>query len=126
MASIPTLFGTPVIGEAALSAANTNRDGTGTIVSVITGASGGTKITMIEANCTVTNVAGTIRLYISDGTTTRLWRELPTTATTVSATQPGAHVEIATPHFVLPSGYILRASTEKAEAWNVHAFGGTA
>jgi hypothetical protein len=119
---------TPVVGLAQVSAANTNRDGTGTLVNVLTGAANGTRIHKITIHAAVTTTAGMVRLFIFDaGSITRLWKEIAILAITVSATVKG-HEEIielfGEDALHLPSGYILKASTHNAEAINVIAEGG--
>lgn len=117
----------PVMGLAQVTAANTNRDGTGTIVTVLTGAANGTRIHKIIVYATVTTTAGMVRLFITGGGVTRLWREIAIPAVTVSATVM-AHSEIielfGEDALHLPSTYILKASTHNAEAINVIAEGG--
>ena len=114
-----------VIAQAAISAANTNLDGTGTIVTVATGATDGTRIDQITIKAEVATTAGMVRLFIDDGGGLELWREEAVSVTTPTATVKSFAVTIdltSTP-LILPSTYILAASTEKAEAFNVFAFG---
>lgn len=118
---------TPVIGVGQVSAANTNRDGTGTIVSLITGGTDGTRIHRITVTAAVTTTAGMVRFYIDNGVNVRLWREVAVTAITVSATVKAFTETINLPDeyaLVLPSGYELQASTHNAEAINIIVEGG--
>ncbi len=118
---------TPHVGMVAISTANTGRDGSGTIGTVLAAATDGTRITRIVIKATVTTTAGTIRLFIHDGANYFLWREIATTAITVSATQPAFEYILylyGEAAIVPPSGYSLRASTEKAENYNIIAEGG--
>lgn len=121
---------TPIVGAAAISTANTNRDGTGTIGTVITGGTEGTRISRITVKATVTTTAGMVRLYIGDDAGTpniRLWREIVVTAITVAAATAGfVYVMNLTGEsaLILPPNYTLRASTHNAEAFNVFAEGG--
>jgi hypothetical protein len=85
VATSPTFTGTPRVGNAQVSAANTGRDGTGTVVDVLTGVAAGTKVFEVRVQATVTTTAGMVRLYYYDGTNTRLFDEIPVTATTGSA-----------------------------------------
>jgi hypothetical protein len=115
------------VGCVAISTANTNRDGTGTIGTVLTAGSYGTRITRITIQATVTTTAGMVRLYIYTGSTYYLWREQPIAAVTPSATVKAENYTInllGEEALVLPSGYSLRASTEKAENFNIIAEGG--
>lgn len=124
MATVPNFTKTPVLGLANIATANTNRDGTGTIADVVTGAAVGTRIERITIQATVTTTAGQIRLYISDGTTTRLWDEVLVTALTPSATIKPFRYAYLNLALNLPSGFKLRASTNNAESFNVIAEGG--
>jgi hypothetical protein len=118
---------TPVVGLGQATVANTARDGTGTLVSVLTGATDGTRVHRIVIKSTVTTTAGMIRLFIYDGSSiTRLWREIPITAITVSGTVQGFEeiIELFGEQALhLPNGYILKAGTHNAEAINVIAEG---
>lgn len=110
---------------AQISAANTNRDGTGTIVTVLTAGSQGTLIELIRVIATGTTTAGMVRLYIHDGANARLYDELAVTAITPSGTVAAFEIELVpSKPLVLPSGYSLRASTHNAETFNVFATGG--
>lgn len=123
----PIFVQAPIIATAQVSAANTNRDGTGTLVDVVTGALNGTRIHKITIKAAVTTTAGMVRLFIYNGSTTRLWMEISIPAFSVSATVQGAYVLVelyGERALVLPSGYVLRAATHNAEAINVIAEGG--
>ena len=124
---IPIYVVTPRIGAVSIATANANRDGTGTIGTVFTAGSNGSRITKIRIKAAVTTTAGTIRLYIYDGSTYFLWMEILVTAITASAIVAAFEDETYLPGekaLVLPSGYSLRASTEKAETFKVIAEGG--
>jgi hypothetical protein len=117
---------TPRIGRALCSTANPNLDGTGTIVSVLAAGTNGTTIELVRVKAQGTTTAGMVRLFLSDGTATRLLKELPVTATTPSGTVPSFETEW-TPtggFFTLPSGWSLLAATNNAESFGVQAFGG--
>lgn len=125
MASTPSFTSTPRLGSGQVSAANTNRDGTGTLVSVLTGAAAGTKVFEVAVVATVTTTAGMVRLYIDDGTNVRLFDEIPVTAVTGSASVAEFRALRKYSSLVLPStSHILKASTHNAEAINVFAHGG--
>lgn len=112
-------------GEVAFSTANTNRDGTGTIVDVLTGVAAGTKVFEIVVQATVTTTAGMVRLYYYDGTNTRLFDEVPVAAITVSASTVAFRTSRTYANLVLASNtHKIQASTHNAEAINVQAFAG--
>lgn len=124
MAASPQYAATPKIGIGQLSTANTNRDGTGAIVTVLSAGASGTRIERSMIKATGTTTAGMVRLYIHDGTNARLFAEVPVPAVTPSASVPAFEDEIIFEDgLVLPANYSLRASTHNAEAFNVIAMG---
>jgi hypothetical protein len=104
---------------AQVSTANTNRDGTGTIVTVLTAGSSGSRVDDIWVVATGTTTAGVVRLFINDGTNTRLWQELLVAAITPSTTVQVFNTALFNQALILPSGYSLRASTNNAETFNI-------
>ena len=120
----------PRCGVGQVSVANTNRNGTGTIGTVFTAGASGSRIDAIDIKAVNTTTAGMIRLFIHDGVNASLLTELPVVAVTPSATIPTWEVQLNASTmsqllpFALPTGYSLRASTEKAETFNLIAFGG--
>jgi hypothetical protein len=125
--SVPRFIASPIIGVGALSVANTNRDGTGTLVDVATGEVSGTVVDLIHAIATGTTSGGMIRLFIFDPATglTKLYDEIAVSAITPSATVKAFQAELipSTP-LILPEGVKLRASTHQAEGFVVYAIGG--
>lgn len=128
MASAPIFTGTPKIGIANISTANTNRDGTGTVDTVFTAGASGSRIEHIDILGVGTTTAGMVRLFLYDGSTYRLWKEVAITAVTASASVAGFSYSINTSLLsnclILPTGWSLRASTHNAETFNVIALGG--
>lgn len=110
---------TPASAAVNISAANTNRDGTGTIVNVETAGASGSRIDDLTITATGTTTAGMIRLFLHDGTNARLWREVPVQAVTPSGTVQTWTATLANLALVLQSGWSLRASTHNAESFNV-------
>ena len=121
---------TPKCGVGQVSVANTNRDGTGTIVTVFSAGASGSRIDAIDLKAVGTTTAGMIRLFIHDGTNARLLTEVPVIAITPSGTLPSWEAQLNTNTMtqvlplVLPTGYSLRAATNNAETFNVIALGG--
>jgi hypothetical protein len=119
MASNANYAATPKSALAQLSAANTNRDGTGTIVTVLTAGTSGSRIDDIVITATATTTAGMVRLFLHDGTNARLFREVPVTAITPSATVQAFAASLPNLALVLAPGWSLRAATHNAESFNV-------
>jgi hypothetical protein len=133
MATAAQYATTPIVEYAQVSAANTNRDGTGTTVLICSGpasaqASGvGKRIARVYVKATGTTTAGMVRFYISTdgGTTKRLVTEITVTAITAGAsTQTFNSVVVDLEGFVL-QGQVssqncsLYASTHNAETFNI-------
>lgn len=118
----------PAQAGARISTANTNRDGTGTLGDVLTGATNGSRVDRIVITANVTTTAGMIRLFIWDGTNTRLWKEVPVTAVTASGTAAAFSAVVSSPDsnplLVLPATWKLKAGTNNAESFDVIPHGG--
>lgn len=128
MAAEPAFASTPRCAIGQVSAANTNRDGTGTIVTIFSAAIAGSKIERVRIQAVATTTVGVVRLFIHDGTNARLIREVLVPAVTPSTIVEAfsADVDFSGLEQVLPlpPGYSLRASTHNAEAFNLFAAGG--
>ena len=130
MSSAPAYAATPRCAIGQVLTANPNRDGTGTIATIFTAGASGSRIDRVAVEAISTTTAGMVRLYIHNGTTAFLYDEILVTPITPSSTVKAfqATCEAVTkPNLyplVLPTGYSLRASTEKAETFNVTAIGG--
>ena len=119
MASNANYAATPKSALAQLSAANTLRDGTGTIVTVLSAGTSGSRVDDIVITATGTTTAGMVRLFLHDGTNARLLREVPVTAITPSGTVQAFTASLPNLALVLAPGWSLRASTLNAESFNV-------
>lgn len=109
--------------SAAISTANTALDGTGSIVTVITGGSNGTKIETITIKATGTVSRGMVRLFLADGETfTKLIAEIDIPEQTVSTIDKAFEITLET-DFFLRSAYSIGASTNNAESFIVRAEG---
>ena len=127
MAVTPNFTSTSRLATAAVSAANANRDGTGTIVTVLTGVAAGTKVFEVDVQMTVTSTAGMVRLFLSSdsGATWKLFDEVAIAAATASASVKATRVATQYTNLILPSAsWVLGAATHNAEASVVTALGG--
>lgn len=121
---------TPKCGIGQVSVANTNRDGTGTLATVLSAGASGSRIDAINLKAVGTTTAGMIRLFVHDGANARLLTEVPVTSITPSGTLPSWEAQLNTNTMsqvlplILPTGYSLRAATNNAETFNVIALGG--
>lgn len=130
MATNPAYAATPRVGVTTISTANTNRDGTGTIGTVLTAGASGSRVDRVVVTATGTVTAGMVRMFLHDGATAKLYCEVSVLATTPSASVK-AFIDtleaVTTPDLfplILPNGWSLRASTHNAESFNVTAIGG--
>lgn len=125
MATAPAYAATPRHAVGALAAANTNRDGTGTIVTVFTAGANGSRVDKLRINAKSSTTAGVIRIFIHDGTNYALWKEVLVTAATPSTSvETFSWEQELTYPILLPSGYSIRASTHNAETFSLFIIGG--
>lgn len=122
----PTFIGAKKTYVGSISAANTNRDGTGTIVDVVVAGTNGTRVGVCRAQATGTTTAGIIRWYLYNGSAYKLWWEQSVTAITPSGTVQAWSGEFASSivtgaELVLPSGWKLGAAPHNAESFNCFA-----
>ena len=117
MAATPQYIGTVQSPTAALSTANTNRDGTtGTYVTLLTAGASGSRVDNICLTATSTTTAGMVRLFVG----TALIQEIPVLANVPSASNPTFSTSISFENgLVLGAGVVLKASTEKSETFNL-------
>ncbi len=140
MSTQPAYASAPALAVANISTANTARDGTGTIATLVVGRSPGTRIERIEYRAAVTTTAGMVRIFKkdsgltlnADGTvasysspTWRLIKELTVSAVTVGANTEGANGSWAPTGGIALGPYEqIGVSTHAAESINVVAYGG--
>lgn len=124
----PVFIATPKTWTGEGNTANTNRDGTGTLIDLVTGAATGSLVELIRAQFDETNDATVVRFFLSldGGTTKRLLKELIFPAVTPSTTVEAASQEwIPTVPLVLPDGSAkLYASVHTAKNVCVTVQGG--
>jgi hypothetical protein len=128
VATSPAFASTPKIGAATVSTANTNRDGTGTIATVLTAASAGTKVTSIRVVATGDPADSIVNIFLYDGTTYYFFDSFDLgNPTAASATADAYSARSSYADLVLPSGWSIRASITGAltsGVMNVFAFAG--
>lgn len=108
-----------------VAVANTGLDGGGTLATILTGAANGTLIKSVTIKSQVVLGSGNmIRLFVYDGTNTRLLQEILIRPTGGGAGSVFSTFSTVIPmNFPLKSGYELRASTEAAKKTNIVAEG---
>jgi hypothetical protein len=121
VAADPSFASTPRLAVASVSTANTARDGTGTIVTVLSAGSSGTLIAQVTLQATGNLGDGTLTLFLHDGTTAWLFDEIdhedPAAA---SNTFAGYRATRIYTNLVIPAGWSVRAACTVAPASGVY------
>jgi hypothetical protein len=104
--------------------ANSNLNGTGTLITAYTAGSSatykGSTIDTITIKATVNNTPGMVRLYIYNGSTSYLFHEVIVPSITKTGTDKAFdYTFIPEDGFAIKAGYLIKVSTEKAENFNV-------
>ena len=124
MATNPSFAATPRLASVNIATANTNRDGTGTVATLITGVTAGTRVSEIVVKAKATTTAGQVRVFLHDGSSFFLLDEIAVAAATVSASVQGVRVSTTYNNLILPSSsWSVRVSTHNAESIDVTALG---
>jgi hypothetical protein len=131
MATAPNFSASPRCEIVQATTANTARDGSGTIVNVLTAGSSGSRIDRLDAQAIAASTSGMLRWFLHDGANSRLYFETNVVAITPSASVPAwrytASREAANRELfpiLLESGQSLRVATNNAETFNIVATGG--
>jgi hypothetical protein len=110
---------TATIGQVTISTANSNLDGTGTLGTLISGASNGMLIKTITIKGEDSNTHGMIRIFIDNGTDKSLIAEIEVPAVTRSSKRRTYQLVYNTV-FYLDASDSLKVSTEKGEPYVSH------
>jgi hypothetical protein len=101
MSATPAFASVPVLLIANVTAANTNRDGTGTIVDLVAltpvptlAPTAGRRIDRLRVKATGQVATSVAKIYVFDGTTYRLYTEVLIPAITPSTTAKAFEVEV--------------------------------
>jgi hypothetical protein len=133
----PIFPNAPIVSFGTVATANTAKDGTGTVVTIATGGTNGTRVDAIKIRALGTNVATVVRFFINNGSTNAtatnntLFYEVTVPATTLSEVAALNDISIAfdgnfLPQLVLPSGYKINVTigTTVAAGLQITTFGG--
>lgn len=126
MGSAISFATTPRIAGAVVSSANTNLDGTGTVVTVLTAGSSGSRIDRVRVQAVGATTTGRVRLFLHDGSNYYALEEVAIAGATPSATVSGASNEVSfgdVRPLMLPNGWSIRASTNNANTFHVTVYG---
>ena len=105
-------------GVGTVSVANTNLDGTGTIVTIFTAdpSANGATVRSVTIKALQSTHEGTLRLFVYDGATYYLMREIWIPSTTQSSFEP-SFKQVVNLDFNLEADYSIAASTDIAESF---------
>ena len=127
MATSPSFIGTAAIGSVNVATANTAIDGSGTIPTLLTGASTGTRVLEVVAQCAASSAAARVNLFLTvdSGTTWRLFDQIAIAAATPSATVSANRATVTYANLVLKDAtQRIGCATSISQSTNVMAFGG--
>lgn len=123
----PIFVGTPKNPQVRISVANTGRDGSGTLGTVVTAGSSGDFYKGVHVCAEVATTADVVRIFIQDGGSgnNELIKEL-----IIPAITPSTTIEAATADWFPPGGIVLAASskllasTDQGKTYSVSLQGG--
>jgi hypothetical protein len=124
MASAPNFSATPKYGGVSISSADTSRTAPTNVGTVFTAGASGSRIDEVTITAAGTSTENVVRLFVHTGSTYYLLQEVLILAVTPSASLDSFSTTLTFNSLVLPTGHSLRATTNNAEAYHVHAFGG--
>lgn len=121
MSTTPQYIGAAKSPSVAISTANTNRDGTGTLGTLHTAGANGARIDRIRVQALATTTAGMIRFFNGSS----LIQEVPVIAQTPSGTTPAWAVDLDFDKgLILQAGALLKVGTNNAESFAVTVIAG--
>lgn len=109
-------------GITRINTANSNLDGSGTLGTVITAGANGTLIKSISIKAIGNTTSGMVRLFVDDGSNTRLLYEVMIPSVRPGANNPAFEEQLIL-NMTLEAGYTIKASTQNAENFNIIAEG---
>jgi hypothetical protein len=124
MATSPAFAVTPRIGAVSIATADSSYTAPTNVGTLITGASGGSRIAELVVKSAATSAAAIVRVFLYDGTNYYLFDELTVAAATGSSTVQQTRVSATYNNLILPSAsWSIRVTTSVAQATHVTALG---
>lgn len=124
MAITPQFASTVKTGVVSIGTAETSRTAPTNVGTLVTAAANSTRIDEINIVATGTTTAGAVRIFVYNGTSYFLLREVIVPAITPSTTVAVFSNTLVFSNLVIPTGYSIRVTTNNAETFHVTAFGG--
>lgn len=111
MAASPAFASIPKVGIGEVAAANTNRDGTGDVVDVLSAGTNGTKVNEIVVKATGDPADSIVTLFLNNGAKTYIFDEIDLDNPAAgSATLASYRSTVRYDNLILPSGWKLQAA----------------
>src|SRR5574343_1016958 len=127
MSGTPAFASTPITAAAAVSSANTGRDGSGTIVTIYTAPANGVKIEEIRIKADADPADSVVVIYLHDGTSYFVFDEFDIDNPAAASNTVGAYgMSRVYENLILENGWSIRASITVAPTSgeiNVFCFG---
>lgn len=118
MATQASFASTPTAAGVVFSTANTSRTAPTNAAVVIAGGASGTRVDDLYINATATTTANMLRLFLYNGTTYYLLKEIPVSANVPSVSNPVWSTDLTDLAILLPtSSWSLRITTNNAESY---------
>jgi hypothetical protein len=124
MATTPQFAATVRTGAVSIGTADTSRTAPTNVGTLFSAGSNGSRVDEIDIVAAGTTTAGVVRIFVYNGSTYYLLREVLVSATTPSTTVAVFSNTLVFSNLVIPSGYSIRVTTNNAETFHVTAFGG--
>lgn len=109
---------TNVVGQGTITAANSNLDGSGILVDILTATENGTEIKSITIASLGSTKEDIVRFFIADGTDYYLWMEIVIPPSTQASFIPSLKIELRE-EFKLESRFIIAASTNIGQPYAI-------
>jgi hypothetical protein len=122
--SSPNFASIPRTETVRISAANPNRDGTGTITDLWVAPAAGSRIDKLSFMAINDTTAGMIRLFTKKGSVYRFYKEYQVTAQTPSDSALAFNMQLTGLAIILGNAVTLCVSTSKGETFDITAEGG--
>lgn len=125
MSGTPNYASAAHIGSASINTADTSLTAPSSVGTVFSAAANGSRVDRATIQATGTTTQGLVRLFLHDGATYRLIAEIPVLPVVPSSTQAAFHADVTFDGGLnMQTGWSLRATCSKSEAFMVTAFGG--
>lgn len=114
--TIPIFPKTPKVSWGKLDTANTNMDGTGTVVNIFTAGVNGSRVDLIKVKPLGTNIKTVLRLFLNNGsdnevsTNNSLFDEVNIPIVWASSDDAMSSKDVMFENLVLPAGYKINAT----------------